>query len=230
MPAPTVVGVGAADNATPWAPAIAGPVLANDIILIAVEQVGGEASPTSTGFAHVTGSPVVVDTSTQGSVLWKRAVGGETSATVTGPVNHAATRTITIRGVKIGGNPWNGTPTAAQDTIADTSADWPSVTTTVDDCLIVLFIATGRDITSTANLGAVTNANLTSITERMDDWTATGTGGGIGMVTGIKATAGAVGTSSATMGSTDSKALLTIALQPESVLPVVPLMGTRVPV
>lgn len=223
MPAPTVVGVGAADVATPWAPAIAGPVLAGDIVLILVEQVGGEASPASAGFVHVLGSPIVVDASTQLSVLWMRAAGGETSATVTGPSNHAATRAITIRGVKAGGNPWNVSPATAQESIADTSADWPSVTTTVDDCLIVLCIATGRDITSNANLGAVTNANLTSITEQMDDWTATGTGGGIGMVTGIKATAGAVGTSSAVMGSTDAKALMTIALQPVSVPPVVPL-------
>jgi hypothetical protein len=215
----SIVGVGTVDSATPWAPTVAGPVLADDIILILVEQASlttPEASPAATGYAHVTGSPVGPDSAqTVLSVLWTRAVGGETSATVTGPSNHGVTRTITIRGVKNTGNPWNVSPNVATEANGvDTGATWGAVTPTATDCLICLCIATGRDAASTTNLGAVTNANLTSLTEQMDNWVIAGTGGGIGLVTGFKAAATSTGTSTATMGSTDGKALMTLALEP----------------
>jgi len=214
----SIVGVGAVDSTSPWAPAVAGPVLADDIILILAEQASlttPEASPAATGYAHVTGSPVGPDSAaTVLSVLWKRAVGGETSATVTGPSNHGVTRTITIRGVKNTGNPWNVNPAVATDAAASATATWSAVTPTATDCLICLCIATGRDANNTANLGAVTNGNLTSLTEHMDNWVSTGTGGGIGLVTGFKAAATSTGTSTATMGTTDGKALMTLPLEP----------------
>ena len=222
----TIVGVGTVDSATPWAPTVAGPVEANDIILVEVEQASlttPEASPAATGYAHVLGSPVGPDSAgTVLSVLWKRAVGGETSVTITGPSNHAVTRTITVRGVKTTGNPWNVNPAVATDATVSATATWPAVTPTVVDCLICLCIATGRDANNTANLGAVTNPNLTSLTERMDNWAATGTGGGIGLVTGFRAPATSTGTSSATMGSTDGKALMTLALEPAAVAAATP--------
>lgn len=226
----TIVGVGTADSATPWAPTVAGPVNADDIILILVEQNGNGPAVAATGYAHVTNSPVNVDTTTQLNVLWRRATGGETSATVTGPTDHAMTRTITFSGVRTTGNPWNGTPAIATDTAVNATATWPTFTPTATDCCICLCIATGRDINSTANLGAVTNANLTSLTERMDNWTTAGGGGGVGLVTGFRAPATATGTSTATMGSTDAKALMTLALEPAAVVvqnPIPPFLMTR---
>jgi hypothetical protein len=214
----TIIGTGAADKIIPLAPAIAGPVLADDIILVLVEQVSltsPEVSPSATGYAHVLGSPVGPDSSqTVLSVLWKRAVGGETSVAVSGPSNHGVARAITLRGVKATGNPWNVNPavtTIANGTTA--TATWTSVTTAVADCLICLCLADGRDSTS-ASMGAVTNGNLTSITEQMDDFASTGTGGGIGLATGFKASASAVGSSTATMATTDGMALMTLALEP----------------
>jgi hypothetical protein len=214
----TIVGVGAVDSASPWAPTIAGPVLADDIVLLLVEQASlttPEASPTATGgFAHVLGSPVGPDTTgTVLSVLWMRAAGGETATTVTGPSNHAVTRTITLRGVKATGNPWNVNPAVTLDTASTTSVTWPAVTPTATDCLICLCIATGTD-TSAAQVGTVTNANLTSITERMDNWAITGTGGGIGLVTGFRAPASSTGTSTMTLTAAAPKALMTMALEP----------------
>jgi hypothetical protein len=220
----TTVGVGAVDSATPFAPTVAGPVLADDIILILVEQASltsPEGAIAATGYAHVTGSPVGPDSAlTVLGVLWKRAVGGETSATVTGPSNHGVTRTITIRGVKNTGNPWNVSPTVATEANAqDLIANWPTLTTLAADCLVCLCIATGRDVASTANLGAVTGGTgLTNVTEQMDNWVIAGTGGGIGLVTADKAAAGTIGSPVATMGSNDGKALLTLALEPAAVV------------
>lgn len=217
------------DSVTPWAPTVAGTVNADDIILILVEQLGNGPAVAATGYAHVTNSPVNLDTTTQLCVLWKRAVGGETSATVTGPTDHAVTRTITFRGVKATGNPWNGTPAVTTDAAVNATATWPSFTPSATDCCICLCIATGRDANNTANLGTVTNANLTSLTERMDNWVATGGGGGIGLVTGFRAPATATGTSTATMGSTDGKALMTLALEPAAApaVPPPPFLMTR---
>ncbi|HTE67492.1 MAG TPA: hypothetical protein VK942_01840 [Actinomycetes bacterium] len=219
----TVVGVGAVDAATPFVPAVAGPVLADDIILVLVEQASltsPEAAITASGCAHVTGSPVGPDSAaTVLGVLWKRAAGGETSVTVTGPSNHGVTCTITIRGVKATGNPWNVTPTVATEANAqDLIANWPTVTTLADNCLVCLCIATGRDANNTANLGAVTGSSLASLAEHMDNWVATGTGGGIGLVTGFKTPAGGIGSPVATMGSNDGKAMLTLALEPAAVV------------
>jgi hypothetical protein len=219
----TIVGVGAVDATIPLAPAVAGPVLAGDIILALVEQASltsPEVSPSATGYAHVLGSPVGPDSAlTVLSVLWTRAVGGETSVAIAGPSNHGVSRTITLRGVKATGNPWNVNPTVATEAnAADLIANWPTQTTLANDCLVCLCIATGRDAASTANLGAVTGSNLTSVAEQMDNWVTTGTGGGIGLVTGFQAIAGSIGSPVATMGSNDGKAMLTLALEPAVVV------------
>jgi len=218
----TIIGTGAADSSVAYTPGFAGPVLADDILLILVEQASltsPEVSPSATGFAHVLSSPVGPNSSaTVLSVLWKRAVGGETSVTATGPSNHGTFRAITIRGVKNTGNPWHVSPAVATEADAvDAGATWPTATTTVDGCLVLLCIATGRDVGSTANLGAVTGSSLSSVTEQMDNWVSSGTGGGIGLVTGFKDTAGNIGTPVATMGSTDGKALMTLVLEPAAV-------------
>jgi hypothetical protein len=214
----SIVGVGAVASGTASiTPPLPVETLQIDDVLIGIaESVGGEIYPSMppSGWQHVLGSPINVDTSTRLTVIWRRWTTGVGASSWGDPGNHAVGRIIAIRGVKATGNPWNVTPATAQETAANTSADFPSVTTTVDGCRIVFCIATGRDLATTANLGVLVNGTLTSIAEQMDNWIALGTGGGIGMVTAIQATAGALGTSTATMGSTDSKALMTIALEP----------------
>jgi hypothetical protein len=215
MAPPTVVAVGAVDSATPWAPGLPAGWQVDDILLIIVESTGGETAPSATGYAHVTGSPVVEATNTQLSVLWKRATTSEPAPTVTGPTDHAVTRMLGVRGCPVTGNPWNISPVATEATV-DTSATWPGGTTTVADCLVLEIIAAGLpDAASTINLGVLANANYTGITERMDNWVLTGNGGGIGVVSGVKATAGATGQSTATLAVASSKALMTLALKPQ---------------
>lgn len=216
----SVIGVGAvASGTTAITPPFTGSEIADDILIGIAESVGGEAyfgggSP-PTGWAHVTGSPNNVDTSTRLTAIWKRFVAGDTAPSWNDSGNHNVGRIITIRGCKTTGNPWNVTPTSGQETAANFSAEWPTLTTTVDGCLIVFCIATGRDLATTANLGGlVGGTGLTNSAERMDNWIASGTGGGIGMITADKANAGSIGTPDSTMGSTDSKALITIALEP----------------
>jgi hypothetical protein len=219
MAAPTVVGVGAvASGTTAITPAFPVETLNADDVLIGIgESVGNEAYAVPSGWAHVLGSPVNVDTTTRLTVVWRRFVAGDTALSWGDSGNHNVGRIIAIRGAKSTGDPWNVSPVTSQETLANTTAEWPSVTTTVADCLIVLAIATGRDAASTSNLGTVINTALTSITEQMDNWISSGTGGGIGMVTAEKATAGVVGISTANLATTDAKALMTIALEGVSV-------------
>jgi MSHA biogenesis protein MshQ len=212
--APTVHGVGAADSSATggYVPTLPAGVATDDILIIAVEQVGGEAAPASTGYAHVTGSPVVQDTNTQLSVLWKRAGASESNPTVTGIVNHAMTRLITVRGCITTGNPWDVNSIA--NATSNTSATWPGVTTTVDECLVLEIIATGTDTTAAQFAALITNGNYSGIAEQMDNWTTAGTGGGVAMFSGVKATAGATGQSTGTLLTAATKAYMTLALKP----------------
>ena len=104
----------------------------------------------------------------------------------------------------------------ATESVADTSATWATVTTTLADCLILFVIATGFDTASTTNMGALSGGTgLGAFTERLDAGTSSGTGSWIGLAEALKSAAGATGGPGATLGSTDGKALLTVALAPE---------------
>ena len=218
MAPPEVRGVGAQGAGmgaiTPAFPTVDAPV-ADDILIGLGESVGNEAYTVPSGWAHVLGSPINVDTTTRLTVIWKRFVGGDTALSWGDSGNHNIGRIIAISDCKTSGDPWNVSPQVATETAANASVEWPAVTTTVDDCLILFCVATGRDIGSTSNMSALSGGTgLTSATERMDDWTALGTGGGFGMITAIKAAAGSTGSPTATVGSNDSKAVMTLALEP----------------
>ena len=133
---------------------------------------------------------------------------------------------IAIAGCPTVGNPWN-VLTVGSSATSSTAASWPGLTTTVDDCLILEIIATGADI-GTAQLGALTNGSYTSIVEQMDNWVTTGAGGGIGMVSATKATAGPTGSSTATLTTAATKAYMTLAMR--SAIPnAVPIWHQRSP-
>ncbi len=189
----------------------------NDIALLFVESCGGEAITLSTpaGFVAVTNSPSSTGTTTNGtriSVFWCRATG----TTMTDPVvadsgNHQIAFIETFRGCIATGNPWDVTA-ATVKAAASTSVSITGVTTTVDNCLVVYAAAADNDANG-ARFSAEANASLTGLTERFDDGSNLGNGGGIGVWTGSKATAGATGTLTATVTSSIN-AYLVLALKP----------------
>ncbi|MFD0848222.1 hypothetical protein [Sphingosinicella xenopeptidilytica] len=93
-----------------------------------------------------------------------------------------------------------------------TSPSWPGVTTTGADSLIALFSCADYDVDGGQAMSGVTNANLSSITERFDDRTNQGNGGGITLTTGLKATAGAIGTTTGTLAASASAAGLVLGV------------------
>lgn len=135
-------------------------------------------------------------------VYWKRATASESAVTFDSNNTGGAQvgRCMSIQGCITSGDPWDVSANTSQSS-ASTSLSFPSVTTTVADCLIVLAAAFDRDAGTTANLPALTNANLSSITERMDNLITTNAGGGIGAATGEKASAGSTGTTTGTITS-----------------------------
>jgi hypothetical protein len=102
--------------------------------------------------------------------------------------------------------------TAGATAAASTSLSLPSVTTTADNCLIVQATAIHNDI-GTWQFDAYANAGLSSLVEQYDFNTTTGTGAGLGIVTGIKVAHGAIGNTTGTIAASTTQAMLTIALR-----------------
>ena len=135
------------------------------------------------------------------------------SPVVTDPGDHVYGRILTFRGVTANGNPWDVTAGGVKAT-ASTTTTFGTVTTGVANELIVLAASRDNDSTSAA-WSSWTNTGTPAIglTERSDGGTTSGNGGGIGVATGIKAAAGAIGSSTATVTSSKD-GHMTIALKP----------------
>lgn len=189
----------------------------NDIWLMSVEQsaVNVYGSP-PTSWALVTGcqqKPGTGATDPAFQVYWHRADAGDTSdPTVTDTINHTSAVIAGFRGCVTSGDPWD-VSNGGIDAVSTTAAVVTGNTTTVADCLIAIFIASGED-TLTDQFSLYTNLDLANITERYDFMTDQGNGGGVGMATGEKASAGAYGNTAVTLANASTKAFCTIALKP----------------
>lgn len=187
-----------------------------DVALLFIESAGGEPATLSTaaGFAAVSNSPQATGTGTNGTqitVFWARATSTTMATpTVADPGNHVYAQILTYRGVINSGNPWDVTGGGVKAT-AGTSVTVTGVTTSVPDTLIVQAVARDDD-TNAAEFSNQTNTNLTGVTERTDAGTTSGNGGGFAVWDGVKATAGATGSTTATVVSSIN-AFLTIALK-----------------
>lgn len=216
LPAVYAVGTAASSTGAIITPGIPAGTDANDVCLLLHEMdpvLNAAVLGAVTGYADVLNSPVsqTGGLPTRLTARWHRATGPE-SGTVSVPAvtNHHSAVILGIRGVVTGGNPWNVTASGlGNDTL--TTVTFPVVTTTAVDCLVLNAVATGTDVASTAHISAWTNAGLANIAEQVDNWVASGTGGGIGACSGEKATAGAVAATTATLVTGNFKALLTIA-------------------
>jgi hypothetical protein len=209
---PAGVGSASASAITPAKPVIAGGILADDVVIGIGESVGGQNFPSiaTNGFVHLDSvSPVVETTNTQLSVVWRR--GDFTAHSWGDSVDHNIGAYLVFRGCKTTGNPWNQRSVAVEGGTADTSVTWPTLTTTVDDCLI-LFIGGWSDDVATGALSGGTG--LGAFTEHLDFGSALGNDGEIFCASATKATAGATGTPAATLTGIAMKAMMTLALEP----------------
>lgn len=164
------------------------------------------ASPRGAGGADLAGSTGV-------AVFWKRAASAaEPDVTIPDTGNRQEARIYTFRGVDTGAAPIEAAAGGAV-ALADTAVSMTGGTTTVADCLAVAVLTNATD-TSASQTSGWANSNLGSVTVRNDKNTITGVGGGMTIVTGTKATAGAVGTWTATLATASAQAFVTFALRP----------------
>jgi hypothetical protein len=144
-------------------------------------------------------------------VFYKRAGASESSPTTSDSGTGQVGQIIGIRGCVTSGDPFDATAGSFTNT-ADTSGVIPGVTTTVANTLLLYAIGIYPGTNNFDGwFSGWTNANLTSLTERMDR---TWTYGGFGLATGFKATAGASGNTTVTIANTLSKMYWCGALKP----------------
>lgn len=144
----------------------------------------------------------------------KRATGAETTVTITDPGNHAMVTAVIVSGVSWTTNPWEASANEVSVAPATSSTlSAPSVTTLGANRLVLAAFATDTD-TNTPQGSGYTNANLTSLAEVSNLSTNIGNGGGITIVSGTKATAGATGATTATATVVTGNAAITVAIKP----------------
>jgi hypothetical protein len=214
MPMPVIVGVGASTAATgtitPAYPA-AYTAVANDVAITFIET-NSETITAPTNWASVTTVAASTGTLTRLSAFWRRLTASEAAPAYTTTANHKIGRMIVLSGCRTSGNPFE-TPASSTELVSDTTVSIPGVTTASANCMMLYAFGTGQDILSTAGATGWTNASLVNVTERMDNWTDQGTGGGFAMASGEKAVAGATGSMTATLSlAANFKTLMCIAL------------------
>jgi hypothetical protein len=215
---PEVRGVGAFQGAAGSINhTIGGAALPNegDLILIFLGSANQAFTPVS-GYAAVPSSPQGAGTAgaigaVRLTIFYKFSDGTETTYTTGDSGNHNTVGSLIISGVdKV--NPFSAN--AGNTAAAATAITCPAVVTTVPECLIINAIATDYDANSTAVFSNPTNANLTNITERIDGSTNQQNGGGLGVFTGEKGTAGSTGTTAVTQVASEETARISLALAP----------------
>lgn len=146
------------------------------------------------------------------TVFWSRYNGTQTAPTTSDSGNHQTGVILAYSGCITTGDPFDVT---AGDFIAATTAgSIPGDTTTVDGCMIVAASALDRDLASTTNASAWTNASLVSIDERADQTFSAAAGGGLVAADGIKTTAGAVSATTWTSAASTAQCNHMVALKP----------------
>lgn len=174
----------------------------DDLGILLIETSGNGTTPTPSGWTHFSFSPTYDFTTTAGSklsILYKVATSSAESN-----VFIADTGDHTLGSISVFRNttPFIDDRWASDKTTASTTATIPSITTTVDGCMVIMACSRPNSDASTTHFGLGVNANLVSVSEAVQAGTTQGNGGGYTLQYGIKATAGVVGTTA--ISKTDS--------------------------
>lgn len=144
--------------------------------------------------------------------FWCRAVGPQMRAptiAANGDHNHAAI--LLVDGAVASGNPYDATPQGDTQGTQDTTVEMPGLTTTVVNDLIIHLL--GRELAS-VQATAWVNAALGSLAEIFESNATQGSGSGMSVARGFKATIGATGSTAANLDAASIQARMTIAIKP----------------
>jgi hypothetical protein len=116
------------------------------------------------------------------TIFGKIAGVGEANVTVDGVLNHCAGAMVVIAGHGL--NAITDTVVGAFTDHGTTQTDVLAASITVSaDSMVLVCMGLSDDANDTSNVSGVTNANLASITEQIDQTVTTGAGGGVGIYT-----------------------------------------------
>lgn len=189
----------------------------NDIFILAVEAKATDTIATPSGWTAVVSSPQTTTTgsSTSGklAVFYRRATASESAPVLADSGDHTAAIIHAISGCVKYGSPIDVEAGGENDS-ASTDVFMAAVTTTVADTLIVYIGGHGVSTTS-AQVTLNTNwGNLNAITERSDNSTNSGTGGGIYTYMGDIGAPAFVDSTEFTLATASSRTYITLALKP----------------
>ena len=147
---------------------------------------------------------------------WSQDISSAPTIAHTG--GHQSAVIVAYRGINPA-NPFNAIAAGLNNTAATAVSMNVGVTTDVDNCRVVYVLTNNSDAVGTDWVGSVSNANLTDLhfshSDRFNQRWNAGYGGGIAVVDGALATAGASGTTSATQNSVNSYRWVVVALEPK---------------
>lgn len=164
----------------------------NDILLAWTEITpgSGHVDLSGFGFTEHPNSPQA-GTNSELSLWWRRVDGSEPASWDVARVSdHTVVDICAYSGCVTSGSPFDAS--AADNTDSGTSQTIPGLTTTGANRLVVDGISTGAD-TGTGVFDSFTNADLSSVTRRVNHGYSGSSGGQIGVADGGKAAAGSVG-------------------------------------
>lgn len=199
-------------------PALPTGLVANDLcILVASTIAGGSISITTAGsitWTAVSGSPVDVTGGEKLYVWWGRYSSGSTAPTVTPGSDHCLAGIMAYSGC-CNGSGVIGVTASGTEVTSDTSFSFVTgISSAVDDCLAACVVSTGVSSNSSQFTNS-TNAALGGLgSARLNFATNSGGGGGFGVFTGSKVTAGSLGTWTATLLAASAKSYLVFTLVP----------------
>jgi hypothetical protein len=209
MAVPTIVAIGAYSFGTgPLTPALPGWRIGRNAIASQVETSANETVSVS-GWTQVADSPVNNANGTRLAVFYRYATGSGDDPTVPDSGDHQSAQGDRLNGTHAT-VPIDVSCEAALATQAAVSISGD--TTTGADRLVLIFASQALD---TANYFAGwANADLTSLTEQFDVAHAAGNSGGIALVSGSKAVAGAFGATTSTGTEDTAWSGLVLAIVP----------------
>lgn len=203
-------------------PPIPAGAVAGDIMVLLCETsnavIVNDAALQSAGWTPFSSSPQGTGSGTTATRLtsyWKRHTGTESNPALGDSGDHTGGIVMVFRGCKASGSPIDADAGSVAAS-ASTSVSCPTITTTGADRMVVAAVAWSTDSAS-AQTSSWTNANLTGLTERQDSGSTAGNGGGISVATGVMATAGAVGATTATLATSSVQGRIQFALIPEPI-------------
>lgn len=190
----------------------------DDLLLLFI-ATANESVSTPSGWSRVgTGSEGLGTAGAVGAVklslFYKVSNGTETSVTIADVGNHQVGFMAVYRNVDIA----NPIEAFATNSINSGTVNFPSVTTSVANCLILNAIASDGDYASiySARLSNWNNTNLSNLAEQDDAGTSFGVGSGLGYAQGELLTAGISGSTTADITEAQAQCLFTVALKPAS--------------